>query len=82
MFRKSTKQVAVCWKESDAMRWHVRAPKPELESCSAPSRTCCGSRKPSSDSTDAASFKRKLKGASRHSKELAVFLWPAPMSIK
>jgi len=31
MFRESTKQVAVGRKESDAMRWHVRAAKPDLE---------------------------------------------------
>lgn len=31
MFRESTMQVAVGWEESDAMRWHIRAPKPDLE---------------------------------------------------
>jgi hypothetical protein len=36
MFRESAMQGAVGWEESDPMRWHVRAPKPDSEPLLSP----------------------------------------------
>jgi hypothetical protein len=81
MFRKSAMQVAVCWKESDAMRWHVRAPKPDLEPLLRPESNLEGESPRAIHLTRAGGvLQRNLKG--RHSKELAVFLWAVRMSIK